>query len=712
MPQLVIAPLAGALGIASGTLGFSLLSAGVNLAFGLAANALFAPDVPAAEAQKLDLGFAATLPAKRFVYGYTRAVATPLPHPVVGEYGYGVYLLNSRPSDGTPSIYLFGQEVPLSGDPYDFAGSGATPVSGDYQGHLQVWIGLGDQSGPPAEYVAGAPYDAATEPLGFQASDAGAGSTIVFLKYKAGSNSTLSQRWPSVPPALQVEGLRTKVYDPRKVGHDPVDESTWEGTSTAALNTLDAVRKNLFRPYTDSALIMDMWAEVADIDEETVALAAGGTEQRYTVDGTVIFDGTELEAVLSPLFAAGAASEIWVGGRLGISGGEAPTSVMTLDDMLDGLKFSNMSPSADLPTEFRTSYVSAARGYDTAELAPYAVPGAGANEPTNPRRQTLPYTTSATRAMRLRQIAAYGSRQQRTLRGELPPAALDLVRMSALTVALGTAWETRVNGSYVVEGLHPAADMMGDGGVAMRIPAVLRGYDPAAWVWSTAYEEPVFDPQYEPGSEAVQVPGSLTVVTGATVNLETGGGITPRARVYGSPSPSAGVAFYEWQTAVSSSGEWTLASGRVDAETLDGSGNVSVLISGSTQQSQDYRIRACVSETEKSEWVTVTGITFVVGITLDDPSFGTPSEVSPGTVQVDVTVPNDPDAKGVEVYSGPDANVSNAAHLETIYAGQNVSVTVDEPGLGSGVTRYYFARTFGDFGNVGNWVTSAPVTTA
>lgn len=716
MPGLIVPAIAGALGAASGTLGYALIELAVGLAFTAAVQEVLADDSSQSQDQRRDLRFPADLPVYRFPYGQTRVTATILPHPVVGEYGYGVYLLSSRPGDGTPTLYLDGREITLTGDPYDFTGAGATPSSGDLVGHLQVWVGLGGQSGPPDEYLAGAPYHSTDQPLGFKATDAGAGLTVLYLKYRAGDSGSVSQRWPNVPPNPEVEGLRTPVWDMRDVAQDPDDPSTWAGTSNHALNTLDVLRNNPFRPHDDKYMILDMWEDAANEADISIPLASGGAEPKWTVDGTVVFDGSELEQIMAPLFEAGAARRVNIGGQIGIAPGRYETPTYTITSILEGIEFANMKPGSEMLTKMKTIYVSAARGYADAELQLWDIPGVGASEEPKTVTQRLPFTTSPYRAMRLRKIRALRARQQREMSGILPPGAMDLVVASTATCALGGPYATRVDGAYEVETIHPAAYSPGngaeDGPMQLSIPAKLRGTAASIYTWDTSEEEAVYSPSYTVAVNGVQVPGTITATVGSGVNLDSGGTIIPRARFDFDPSPSAGVIRYEWQARVATTGTWGEVEGTVSPEVLDGDGDVFAVVEWLTGGALDFRARAVVSDTEKSEWVEITGVTPTVSYDLGVPVIGALSEAPAGTVSVPAMLPNKSAVRGAEFAVGPDSDVNNAASLGISYGTANQPVAFEESGLGSGVTLYYFARCIGPSPSVGTWTAGKSITTA
>jgi len=151
--------------------------------------------------RRRDLNFPDENPQKRAVYGATKGVGTPIPWPVVGEFAYTSYLISSRPSVGPFTVYIENTELSLTGDPYDFTGPGATPTEGVYQDHVNVWIGRGDQTGPPDAYVAEAPYHVDDEPLGWRASDKATDCTVLYIKMRAGRHA------PEPGRAIRTNGL-------------------------------------------------------------------------------------------------------------------------------------------------------------------------------------------------------------------------------------------------------------------------------------------------------------------------------------------------------------------------------------------------------------------------------------------------------------------------------------------------------------------------
>lgn len=102
------------------------------------------------------------------------------------------------------------------------------------------------------------------------------------------------KRFPFGAPALSVETDDAVVWDPRDLAQDPDDPSTWQWSRNSALIMIWHQCFNEFghrRDYRRAILpTLDMWIEEANICDEDVARAGGGTEKRYECNG---FDTTE-----------------------------------------------------------------------------------------------------------------------------------------------------------------------------------------------------------------------------------------------------------------------------------------------------------------------------------------------------------------------------------------------------------------------------------
>jgi hypothetical protein len=692
--------------------GNAVVQFGASFLINSAISAVFGKK-PAAQDVAADLAQPTTAPAQRFVYGECRATGTPAGIPVKGEYIYGAWILNSRPSDlSSFTLYLDKREVELTGDAFDLSGAGATATEAPFEDHCTVWVSRGDHTAPPAAFTTEAPFvDGVRDDL-WKTTDAWKGRTMIWLKLKAGGSGERQERWPSTPPLVEVEGKWSKVYDPRNVAHDQYNPSTWEWSDNHALCVRDALTMNPIRQYRASQIHPSFDEDGPDACDETVALNSGGSEARYTCAGTVVWTDGEVEDQLNPMMISGAADFIRIGGKLGYAAGVYRTPTETMTYLLgDGFEFPDMIAGNELVNRLRVTYLSPARGYETAELTPWDIPGALAEDGGVPAIKTLdlPFCPSATQAMRVRKVTGLRLRRQESIQGgTLPPEAFNLVGGATVNIALPAPYDA-LDGVYEVSGIHPGLDPIGESGeVAMRMPASLVKHSASVYAWTPATdEEEVYDEPYDATRSGTDEPGAISVTTGDAVNLNTGGALVPRIRFAFDPSASS-VTGYEWQYR-EDGGDWE-SGGVIGDGILDGDGKVFAHLIGTAGQLYDIRVRA-IGSNGNSDFVEITGVTPVVNITIDIPIDGA-AVGGGGEITASFRTPNDADFRAIEIY-GSDTDDSGAASLigTAIFTSQNTIVSITEDSLGSSVTRYYFARSRGDYASASAFTASVTATT-
>jgi hypothetical protein len=560
--------------------------------------------------------FPVSLPQKRFIYGAPRIYGAPAWR-VKGQYLYCAMILNSRPSDAITKLFFDKRECTLTGDMYDLVGAGAVASAAPFAGYVTVWAGLGSQTAAPLTITAEAPDL-------FLPTDAGQGLTILWLRLDAGGNKSRAERWPAFPPEVEIEGRFSKVWDPRDGVQDPDDATTWEWSANQALCTLDAVRQNPIQPYPLGQVTVDLFSEAADVADQAVTLNAGGTELRYEVHGGLVFDGSELMDQLLPLFTAGAADPVRVGGRLGIIPGVYSSPVMTVSDITEaeGIEFQSLKPGRDLATTVRCTFTDPARDWRTSELTDYTVPDAqDADGGTLKSVQlALPLVKSATQAMRIQKLTAHRQRAQRQITCTLPPKAFKLIAGCNVTVDFPAPY-TILNGTYRVTKANPglSAGEEAGGGVAMRVPVVLEEIAAEDFDWTPAIDEqPRTAVTFDGTVPAMAPPGAITTTTGAAVAIRIGDAYAPAIRFAFDPSTSASAVTYEWQFKADA-GDWT-PGGLIDAEIRDGASKVFGFLTAITL-GPDYTIRARAIGASASTWVSSTPIEATLGVARYDADF-------------------------------------------------------------------------------------------
>lgn len=535
-----------------GVVGAFVIQLGASLLLTAGANALFGPSRPKAPALNRELQAPNSRPPKRYAYGRTRVYGSWVP--VVAKDGilYGCMLLNSRPSEGNFKFFFDKREVSLTGDPYNFAGSGASATNSPFQdgvfpvsNRVRIWIGRGEQTTVPSRILSEASEF-------FIASDAWRGCTVAWMRLDRGPENGRAERWPRVPPEIEVEGDWSKVYDPRDPTQGADDPATWKFSNNQALCLLDALRQNPIRRYRMTSLMMPTFASAADVADEPTARKEAPTEPRYTANGLIIWNGQEIADQVRPLADAGGGSLVRMGGRLGYVAGAWRTPTYVMSDILEEglIDYSRWRQGRELPTAIRVGYIQPDRDWQEAELT--ALPIVGADQITGSddgvADVTLSMVTSPTQAMRIQQIMARKAAAQKRLSVTLPPDAFDLVAGATLQADMPNGF-TRLNGLWAVDSADAGmwtADT--EGGVAMRCPVKLSETDPSHYAWNPDTDQfDIVSEEFTPGVAPIAAPvdgsavggdGSITVqftmpATGAFDEIEIWQSLTDDVSVAG-----------------------------------------------------------------------------------------------------------------------------------------------------------------------------------
>lgn len=698
-------------GISAGTVGFAVVTGLLRLGGSLILSRIAAALGPKPKQSQVirELLQPSSLLPWRFVYGQCWAPGSPAPVTVKGNYVYACFLLNSRPSAGPFTVIFDKRPVEFTGDPYDFEGSGAAATNAPFAGYCQYWIGRGDQLGPPDEILAEAPEY-------FEATDGWQGLTVLWVRLHAGDSDSRTERWPATPPEVFVDGKWSLVHDPRDPAQDADDPATWQWSANQALCALDALRQNPLRKYKAVNLWTETFAWAADVADEAVAVKAGGTIPRYEANGVLVFaGGSEIEDQVQPLADAGASQFTRVGGKLGLVPGCWREPVIVLDDVLSDQPFSftRYRPSGELLTAVSATYISPDRMYEDADTPIYTLAGAQAEDGGEEKlgQFDLRFVTDHRQGQRVAKIMGMRSRMQRTAAGVFPPAAFDLVAGSVSTLTLLAPYQGR-NGNYEVEETTPGFDPLGSSGVALRCALSLREITPEVFAWDAETEEQdVVVEAFDPNIGPLQLPGTVNCDSDASTALLSGDSLYARIRFEFDPSASASVTAYEWEyKKVSALPVWQ-SGGLINAQTLDGDGDVfGYLVPVTIGTDYQVRVRA-LSPGRASDWVTGGCMASGGSYLADAP---TPVGAIPGAGEIAVTfrAPNDSDYRGMEIWAAAVDDAGFAALLAgPVYGAANSTVTEVETGLGSAVTRYYFARSIDRNGEVSPFSASISETT-
>lgn len=230
----------------------------------------------------------------------------------------------------------------------------------------------------------------------------GRAAIYVRLKYS-------QDKFPNGVPNITAIVRGKKVYDPRT--------ATTAYSTNPALIIADYLCNTRYGLNAIYATEIDETAltTAANICDENVALDAGGTEDRYTANGS--FDTTEVpEKVLAELCSAMAGYVTYVGGKWSILAGAYRSPTITLDenDLRAGFKVQTLVSRRDQFNSVKGVFSSPDNLWQPTDFPSYssATFVSEDNNETVYRDISLPYTTSAATAQRLAKIELYKAREQ------------------------------------------------------------------------------------------------------------------------------------------------------------------------------------------------------------------------------------------------------------------------------------------------------------
>lgn len=429
-------------------------------------------------------------------------------------------------------VYFDDAVVPLDGN-------GNVP-SGRYAAHVTVKKSLGDEAGQPfPDLVAFS---------GGKWTDAHRQSGRAKLYVRLAWNPDIFQGIPNVTAVVKGR----KVYDPRS--------ATTAWTDNAALCIADYLQRadvGLGAAYAelDEAQLI----AAANVCDEDVALAAGGTENRYTLNGA--FDASQSPREILPrLLTALAGHARFIGGlwKIEPAAYRTPTITLTEDDLRGAIRVIPRLSRRDLCNGVKGLHVSPQHDYQTTDFPPVTNATYLAEDQGERiwRELDLPYTKSAATAQRIAKIELEKTRQQITVEwaGKLGCYRLQPGDTVMLTLSRygwsAKAFEVLASTLVFEES---------DGGVALGCDLVLRETASAVYDWNSG-EETTVDPAPDtelPDAFTVQVPG-VPAVTEALYETRDGRGVAAKALLDWVASADAFVVSYQVEHRLTGAASWTV----------------------------------------------------------------------------------------------------------------------------------------------------------
>lgn len=335
-------------------------------------------------------------------------------------------------------------------------------------------------------------------------------------------------KFPGGLPAITAVIRGRKVYDPRNGAHSLSNPSGWSWSCNPALCEADYMRgvpmfdssgSNIVRPFglglEDGRVINAQLTASANACDEDVALAAGGTENRYELHGSFFCD-SDHTSIIAGMESAMAGRTIFIAGEAYIRAGywEAPDVDLTEAMLRRGQRRTRNPLSRREKFNVITgSYTNPSQNYQRTSF-PAVVSNTFISQDGGelPRVLDLPFTASKTMAERLARLAMLRSRQ-----GVFYQAPYNLSALQVLTGQNARISRTLLGWTNKhFEILQLDFEMVrGDrGGVGFGTEITAQETDSSIFDWNTSLEQ-TFDPAPNTGlwnPNSVQVPQNFAAV--------------------------------------------------------------------------------------------------------------------------------------------------------------------------------------------------------
>lgn len=365
----------------------------------------------------------------------------------------------------------------------------------------------------------------------------------------------------SYNPDLYVSGLPNitvklrgkKVYDPR------TDTTAW--STNPALIVADYICDTAIGLGADYATEIDedLLIAAANICDETVTLADGSTEARYTCNGIVLASMAPKDAI-ETLLTSMAGTATLIGGRWRIYAGayRVPTVTLTESDFRGPVKVQTRLSRRDNFNAVKGIFTSPDNFWQATDFPPVTNATYEAEDSNERVWQDirLPYTDSATMAQRIAKIALERARQPMTVVCPLKLSSYSVIPPDTVMLTLDRfGWSSKV--FEVVEAIL-APDTDSAGAPVLGVDLVLRETVSTVWTW-TAAEEGEFDPA--PNSNLPSPfgasPSGAPIVTEEIYETTGSAGVKARAVLTTMGADALAVA-YLWELKASGDSTYTV----------------------------------------------------------------------------------------------------------------------------------------------------------
>jgi hypothetical protein len=464
------------LGLAAGTTGAFFAKAFVTtLALGAVSQALAKkPSSPTLTQRDQTVTIRQPIAPHQVIYGRTRVGGTIayIEATDSNRFLHTVIALAGHEVDAIEKVYFNDEEITLDGNGVGFDG----------KARVQYKLGTADQT---------AFADLVNESGGLWTSNhrlRGIACAYIRLEFDA-------NKFPNGVPNFSFLIRGKKVFDPRT--------STTAWSQNAALCLNDYLTNNRYGLGASYANEIDSLALIAaaNVCDEQINLAAGGSQARYHCDG--VFDTAQRpEDVINGILSSMAGKAVWSSGKWRIIPGVYYTPTITFDenDLRGGIRVQSLVSRRENFNSIKGVFSSEEDNYIKADF-PAIVSQTFITQDNNEqvfKNIELPFTTNATRAQRLAKIELLKARQQITVTMPLKLVGLkanvgDIVQINNTRMG----WNAK---AFEVVSINMALE------VDLGVDLELREISTDVFDWATS-EEQAYDP-----APNTNLPDAFTVI--------------------------------------------------------------------------------------------------------------------------------------------------------------------------------------------------------
>jgi len=248
--------------------------------------------------------------------------------------------------------------------------------------------------------------DLVAEVANWTSAHQGKGIAYIYLRLKWDRDT-----FPTGIPNVKAVVRGRKVWDPRL---NPGNPGSRAFSANAALCQLDYLMSGFGFGVPLAETHEASWVAAANVSDEAVSIAAGGTQDRYTCDGSLLVD-QKPAAVMDDLLSASAGTIVYQQGTFrGYAAASTPsTRTLTESDLREAIRVVPRPGRAESFNAVRGTFTSAAENYMPTDFPP--ITNATFESEDGGERVfqdiELPMTTDAVRAQRIGNLHLLAHRQ-------------------------------------------------------------------------------------------------------------------------------------------------------------------------------------------------------------------------------------------------------------------------------------------------------------